>query len=143
MSSDSVLVKRHVSEVTSFRGIYEVKRCLPDLQHVYHSEVGVVGLIFPDARVVDLAGLQSLGAGTSQGDFQARCQADRPEVIFLPHKNYAKLNAEIAAAPCLRSYERFVDRSSSPLHIRTDLSPEFEKCAPQLARWRVGLANEE
>lgn len=129
LSSDDEIVEKHVKSVTSFRGIYDVKRCLPQIEHLYHSEVGVPGLLFPRTRVVDLAGLQSRGHGTRRGSFQARCDADRPEVIFLPHRNYAKLNAEIASAACFLDYKPAVDRSSSPLHVRNDLYDEFMKCA--------------
>lgn len=122
-------MRAHTAEVTSFRGIFDVKRCLPELSTMYHSEVGVPGLLFPDARLVDLAGLQSESLFREPSTFDAACAADRPEALFLPHQNYASLNERIQTSKCLENYLRVVERSSSPLYVRADLAPRFLACA--------------
>ena len=58
-TTDDEYVLQAAREVTTTRGIYDLRRCLPKLHQVYHSEIGVPGLIFPTARVVDLGGLMS------------------------------------------------------------------------------------
>jgi hypothetical protein len=130
--TDAAILKQHVRATTSFRGIYEAKKCLPTPSTIYHSEIGVVGLIFPDSRVVDLAGLQSAAVAEGHATLDAQCQNDQPELLFLPHKNYAELNATLAQSACLKNYVRVVERSSSPLHVRKDLAPAFQSCATNL-----------
>ena len=129
--SDDKMLRRHGSEVTTVRGVWDVHRCLPDAKAVYHSEMGVTGLVLADTRVVDLAGIVS-----RPEPFEEACARDRPEAIFLPHKNYEVLNARIAASACFADYRRAIDRSSSPLHIRADLYDDFMHCAAEAHRWR-------
>lgn len=85
-----------------------------------------MGLTFPEARVVDLAGIQS-----EASSFERNCRRDRPEAIFLPHSNYVDLRGDIEESPCFRNYERVVQNSSAPLYLRRDLVPEFLACAAQ------------
>lgn len=134
--SDLAVMRKHSREVTTARGVFAVARCLPGKRSVYHSEMGVTGVVLMDRRVVDLAGILSRGPGIDGRPFQDYCEQDQPEAIFLPHRNYRVLNAEIRAAPCFANYRRVVDRSSSPLHVRADLYDAFVDCAPNLSRWR-------
>lgn len=135
---DHAILRRHAREVTTVRGLYELARCLPDVETVYHSEMGVPGLVLRRARVVDLVGIVSRETVLEGKSFQELCAEDRPEAIFLPHKNYRELNAEIRSSPCFEDYVRVVDRSSAPLHIRKDLADSFSRCATNLQRWRRG-----
>lgn len=134
--SDDAFVARSIGEVRSLRGLAEVARCLPDVAQVYHSEIGALGLVLPDARIVDLAGLMSKHIAFDHPAFDSYCLSDRPEVLFLPHRNYAALNHEIARGACIGQYTRVVERSSSPLYIRSDLAERFLRCArrPNAAR---------
>jgi|GEM_PF-1598728 len=133
---DRRVMRRHAREVTTVRGIFDVARCLPSDEPVYHSEMGVTGVVLIDRRVVDLAGIVSRGPGIEGKSFQALCEADRPAAIFLPHRNYKAQNAEIRASECFADYVRVVDRSSSPLHVRRDHHDAFLQCATDIHRWR-------
>lgn len=136
LRSDTEVLHRHDREVTTARGIGDVARCLPPGSTVYHSEMGVPGLALYRMRVVDLAGLLSTDIALHGLRFQERCSADRPEAIFLPHKNYQALNAEITATPCFADYVRVVQRSSSPLYVRSDLAAAFLACGTEYREWR-------
>ncbi|MCA9705668.1 MAG: hypothetical protein KDK70_07465 [Myxococcales bacterium] len=134
--SDAVILRVHARQFTTVRGLFDVARCLPEAKNVYHSEMGVTGLVLLRTRVVDLVGI--LSDHLLRGDdFEAMCERDRPEAIFLPHANYRELNAEIRRSPCFASYRRVVDRSASPLHVREDLAEPFLRCATEVQRWRA------
>ena len=49
------------------------------------------------------------------------CERERPDAIFLPHRNYVRLNDQLKGSGCLDDYVKVVKRSSSPLHVRKDL----------------------
>lgn len=126
--SDDAYLTVHTSKFTVYRGLDTLRRCFGDAIHVYHSEVGVPGLRFIHGTVTDLAGLLSPAWLFRTASFDTLCRRDRPEAIFLPHKNYQRLNAEIRAGECITGYQRMVDESSSPLYVRRDLAPAFLIC---------------
>jgi hypothetical protein len=131
LRSDDDFLDLQTSRYTVYRGLDTLRACFGEEIHVYHSEVGLPGLRFQRGKVTDLAGLLSpewLFRGRS---FDELCQRDRPEAIFLPHRNYVGLNAEIQASVCLRGYRRVVEYSSSPLHVRADLVPRYLECAKE------------
>ncbi|MEM7152172.1 MAG: hypothetical protein AAF799_04980 [Myxococcota bacterium] len=135
LRADHQLLRRHDRQVTTTRGIFDVARCL-ETPTVYHSEMGVTGLVLFRSRVVDLVGL--LSDNRLRGEsFEQQCQRDQPEAIFLPHRGYRDLNAEIQRSSCIGDYQRVVDRSSSPLHIRRDLVAGFMACARDVQRFRA------
>lgn len=134
--SDRRFLEKSSAAVTTTRGIFDVERCLPSTKTLYHSEIGVPALVLPDARVVDLVGLMSRDIALEQPKFDTYCRRERPEVIFLPHKNYATLNQEIQASACLGDYTRMVRQSSSPLFVRNDLAPAFRDCARDVVQWQ-------
>jgi hypothetical protein len=131
---DREFLKRSSAMVTTTRGIFDIERCLPPTLTVFHSEIGVPGLVLPNARVVDLVGLMSREIAIERPLFETLCSRERPEAIFLPHRNYMKLNAEASA--CLANYTRMVRHSSSPLYVRKDLAPGFSRCSRDVARWQ-------
>jgi len=133
--ADDAFLRRASAEVTTTRGLFEVARCIAGPETLYHSEIGVPGLVLPDWRVVDLVGLMSNELARHRPPFDEYCLRDRPAVLFLPHKNYRALNAEIRKSACLREYTLAVQDSSSPLYIRSDLSPAFNACRRDA--WRV------
>jgi hypothetical protein len=133
-ASDVEYIDRHVAHTTVYRGIGVLRGCFGDAIEVYHSEVGVPGLVFQRGRVVDLAGLMSPEAIFRRQTFDAMCAADRPEAVFLPHKNYRELNAEIQHGRCVQSYRRVVEESSSPLYVREDLHARYLECARTLSQ---------
>lgn len=133
--NDEQFLARSSASVTTTRGIYDLARCLP-LRNLYHSEIGVPGLVLPRVRIVDLAGLMSEELALQHPAFDAYCGRDRPEALYLPHKTYIEQNREIAASVCLRSYTRVISRSASPLYVRNDLLVRFQSCARDAPRWR-------
>ena len=133
---DAEYVERSSREVTTTRGLSDLRRCLPRIRQLYHSEIGIPGLVFADARVVDLAGLMSPEITLAHAPFDAYCLRDKPEALFLPHRNYALLNQEILGGHCIVDYTRVVARSSSPLYIRNDLVTRFRACARDLTQWQ-------
>jgi len=136
LRSDADVMFRHNREVTTVRGVFDVARCLPAGSTVYHSEMGVPGLVLYRMSVIDQAGLLSRDVAMGGRPFQTRCAQERPEAIFLPHRNYRALNAEIADSACIRDYVRIVERSSSALHVRADLAEGFLQCGTEYREWR-------
>jgi hypothetical protein len=131
LRSDDAYLSMHTQKFKVYRGLDTLRSCFGDGIDVYHSEVGVPGLRFIHGTVTDLAGLLSPAWLFRAQSFDALCANDRPEAIFLPHKNYRKLNAEIAEGACIRGYERMVDESSSPLFVRRDLVAAYTACRAQ------------
>ncbi len=136
LRSDADIMHRHGREVTTTRGVFDVAGCLPAGSTVYHSEMGVPGLVLYRMRLVDQAGLLSADVALGGRSFQTRCDSERPEAIFLPHKNYQALNAEIAESACFGHYVRIVNRSSSALHVRADLAQDFLRCGTEYRQWQ-------
>jgi hypothetical protein len=127
--SDEDFLALHTSRYTVYRGLDVLRACFGPRIHVYHSEVGLPGLRFQEGKVTDLAGLLSPAWLFRRTSFDAECTREKPEAIFLPHKNYVALNREILGSRCIADYERVVAKSSSPLHVRRDLLPRFRACA--------------
>jgi hypothetical protein len=132
---DATFLRRASAEVTTTRGLFEVARCISRPQTLYHSEIGVPGLVLPDWRIVDLVGLMSTELALHRPPFDDYCLRDRPAVLFLPHKVYRTLNAEIRASTCIHDYTLMVRESSSPLYVRNDLSDAFNRCRTD--PWRM------
>lgn len=134
---DEQMAHRYAARVITLRGIFDVERCIPGgAKNVYHSEMGVTGLVLMRSRVTDLIGLLSAEVLIEQKPFQELCTRDQPEAIFLPHRNYVERIAEILASPCIQNYERVVSQSSTPLYIRKDLLEPFLSCATEVHQWR-------
>lgn len=127
--ADSAFVERHMARYTTVRGLGAVKACLPAPRHIFHSEIGVPGELFPQVDVVDFAGLMHEDVARGAFDVEGRCTADQPEVIFLPHKVYRTLRQRVEKSECLRNYTQMVTDSSCPLFVRNDLAADFRRCA--------------
>ncbi|MCR9162143.1 MAG: hypothetical protein ACE37F_28800 [Nannocystaceae bacterium] len=135
LRSDVEVLIRHNRELTTTRGVFDVARCLPPKSTVYHSEMGITGMVLYRMRVVDMAGLLSSDIASQGLRFEQRCAAERPEAIFLPHRSYRALNEEVTSAACFADYVRVVDRSSSALHVRVDLVADFRACGSEYREW--------
>jgi hypothetical protein len=129
--NDDDFLDLQTSRYTVYRGLDTLRACFGEGIHVYHSEIGLPGLRFQGGKVTDLVGLMSPEWLSREHVFDELCQRDRPEGIFLPHRNYAGLNAEIRASECLRGYRRVVPESSSPLYVRSDLASRYLECAKE------------
>jgi hypothetical protein len=136
LPADEVLQARHIERVTTFRGIDAVRACIPEPLRLYHSEIGIPGIMLQRSTITDMAGLMDEDIALHGMDFDARCMADRPEVLYLPHRVYESLRERISRSQCIRDYRLVVRDSSSPLYIRKDLAPDFLACARTLGnRW--------
>lgn len=120
LPNDAAFVDAGRRMATSWRGAVQLRRCLGADVHLFHSEIGVVGMMFPDGRVTDLGGLMNAPATLEGVGFEALCQQAQPDAIFLPHRNYRFLNQQIAEGACIQGYVRVVEKGSSPLYVRGD-----------------------
>lgn len=127
IGSDDEIVISQTDRFTVWRGIKTLRRAFREPLHIYHSEIGVSGVLFLNSRVTDLSGLMNKRMTLRHLPFDSLCRQDQPEAIFLPHKNYRELNRQILHSACLRNYTRVVPESSSPLYIRNDLLQVFRE----------------
>jgi hypothetical protein len=127
---DGAIVASMARRIDAMRGATDVKACLPEPLHIYHSEIGVTGLLFLDSHITDLSGLMNRGMVFDRTPFDQTCLAAPPEVLFLPHEGYKRLNREVKRSRCLRQFARprGVRRSHSTLYIRRDLLAAFDRC---------------
>jgi hypothetical protein len=127
-----VLDDEHIEQRAALQwpGLSEVKRCLAEPMHIYHSELGLPGVLFLGSRITDLSGLMNPRIALGMAAFDEDCQRDPPEVFFLPHRDYRHFNESIAASSCLRLYARVESTApfSSPLYVRRDKFREFKRC---------------
>ncbi|MFT4977340.1 MAG: hypothetical protein ACI8S6_003245 [Myxococcota bacterium] len=126
LASDEVYARRLSGEVTSWRGIEQLRRCLGEEVHLFHSEIGVPGVLLPEARITDLGGLMSPALASGEVGVEALCLDLQPDAIFLPHRNYEALNVQLREGRCLEGYVQVVSRGSSPLLIRRDRLASYE-----------------
>jgi hypothetical protein len=80
---------------------------LPDDLVMASTEVGLPGTLSPNKVVVDLAGLNERDYAVrpfSAADLFARYA---PDVIYLPHPDYASMTAELTGSDGYREYEAF------------------------------------
>ena len=136
LHSDERLLQKQILRYTTVRGIKSVTACMAQPLHIYHTEIGIPGLVFEKSVITDMAGLMNREIALEGLDFDRRCQADMPELIFLPHRNYKLLREEIAGSRCIQRYTRVVKESSSPLYLRSDLLADFLECTKAVDdRW--------
>jgi len=136
---DATLLAKHIERFTTVRGILAVRACIPPPFRMYHTEIGIPGVLFPSATITDMAGLMDKEFARAGMSFDARCEKDRPELIFLPHRNYKVQRDRILNGTCIRDYQLVVSNSSSPLYVRKDLAGDFVACAHRMGdRWVDG-----
>jgi hypothetical protein len=136
---DQTLMRRMALHSSAFTGLYTVKRCVQEPTHLYHSELGLPGVLFPRSRITDLTGLMNPQLVFERAAFDDYCLEDPPEVLFLPHWTHLRLNAEIEAGQCIQQYTRphGIPPSSSTLYIRRDLVADFDRCQLRLEDGRA------
>ena len=122
LMNDAAYADGLMGQTRSWRQIRELGHCLGNDAHVVHSEVGVPGIVFAEGRITDLGGLMHPGIAAGTFSWESFCEAERPEIVYLPHPNYARLRAELEASPCLAAYVLLDDTGSSPVYVRADLS---------------------
>lgn len=127
--SDEVYARGLIGETSSWQGLGKLRHCLGSELHIYHSEIGVLGALLPQARITDLGGLMNPELTLEGMDVDAMCSRDQPDALFLPQHNYAALKAALTEGECLQGYTQVAKEGGSPLFLRTDLLEAFE-CEP-------------
>jgi hypothetical protein len=123
--SDRQIVVGQVTSRRTFRGMDQLRRNIPELRAIFHHDMGAPGVLFPDARVVDLDGLLNERITLEGVRFQQLCEELKPEAIYVPNPAYAALRKEVLASPCLRDYRRVDPRPDTNLRIREDLVSRY------------------
>jgi hypothetical protein len=122
--TDDAILLRQARPRTAFRGIEQVRdRLQPKV--VYHTDMGAPGLIFPEAKVVDLDGLLNEDVTLRGAHFEQLCEADQPEAIYLPKGGYVQLRAEILGSACFQHYHPVTPPDGARLYIRKDLVARY------------------
>ena len=129
LPSDEVFARGLIEDTKSWRGLGQMRHCLGPELHIYHSEIGVLGLLMPNSRITDLGGLMNPALALEGVDVDALCLKEQPDAVFLPQHNYAAMNAALYEGDCLKGYVQVVDGGGSPLFIRKDRLEAYQ-CEP-------------
>lgn len=121
---DETILLAQISPRAVFRGLAQLRRTLAP-RAVFHTDMGAPGVLLPEARVVDLDGLLNEDITLRGASFQALCEADRPDAIFVPNFTYPELREEVLSSPCLEGYRAVTPMTPSPLFIRNDRVEEY------------------
>lgn len=114
---DRALAMRLRSGTASWQGMGQAVRCVGRDSHAFHSEIGLPGVQF--RRVTDLGGLMA----PFDEPFNGLCERHRPELIWLPHRNYVRKRAEAESSACLtEGYREVTTTTAAPLWVRNDLN---------------------
>jgi hypothetical protein len=126
---DDDSLEHRIAAEDGLESLYAIKRCLGETTHMFHTELGLPGVVLPDSRITDLTGLMSPRIVFDHASFDALCAPGPPDVIYLPHWTHARLNEELAAGECVKQFE---EPSGPPPHrrflVRKDLLARFEAC---------------
>lgn len=125
---DVMIYEQAVPGDRSLRGLLVVQRCFPPTVALTHSELGLPGVLLPEARIIDFTGLANPSVVRRQFSFERLCTDDRPEVIFRPHWTHERLNRQISASPCLAARYAQSALPGGPF-VRKDLLERFNRCA--------------
>lgn len=121
---DETQLLRQATPRMVFRGLDQLRQRL-DVRALFHTDMGAPGVLFPQARVVDLEGLLNEDVALRRVSFETLCRDLRPEAIYIPNPAYQALRAEVLASPCLRSYESVDPDPLIALRVRSDLAARF------------------
>jgi hypothetical protein len=122
---DETVLLRQIRRRAVFNGIEQLRGIAPKV--VYHTDMGAPGVLFPEAKVVDLDGLLNEDITLRGKPFEELCQADRPDAIYVPNEGYAQLRREILSSECLKGYRAVTSMKHAPLHIRKDLVRSYRR----------------
>jgi hypothetical protein len=123
LRDDETLLLTQIRPRVVFRGLEQLRTLDPKV--VFHTDMGAPGVLLPEARVVDLDGLLNEDITLRGARFDALCEADRPDAIFVPNDSYPELRQEVLSSPCLEGYRAVTPMNGSPLYIRGDLVDEY------------------
>jgi hypothetical protein len=129
-ASDRRILLKQIEPRRTFRGLDRLRRRIPEAKAVFHHDMGAPGVLFPEARVVDLDGLLNEQITLHGARFEQLCRDMTPEAIFVPSVAYPALRSEVLSSECLKSYRRIDARPDTPLRVREDLYARYMAGAP-------------
>lgn len=124
-ADDETLLLRQIRRRAVFMGLERLRAIEPKV--LYHTDMGAPGVLFPEAKVVDLDGLLNEDITLRGARFEDLCRADRPDAIYVPNRGYARLRQEMLSSKCLEGYRAVTPMRYAPLHIRKDLVRRYRK----------------
>lgn len=128
---DDVIYASSATRDGDLVGIDTIRWCFEEPLRVTHSELGVPGVLFPESKVIDFAGLANPSIVDRSFDFESLCTSERPDFVFRPHRTHRKLNAELSTSRCLAekyTLARLPRPSACPLYVRNDHAERFDAC---------------
>jgi hypothetical protein len=131
-ASDDAANANFLNASRAFVGADVIARCFEPPFQLTHSEIGLPGVLFPEAKIIDFTGLANRSIVDGTFDFEQLCRRDRPEFVFRPHPTHRALNRGLDLSACLReNYELAPAPRATvcPLYVRKDLFPRYEACA--------------
>lgn len=127
---DETILLRQIAPRRVFRGLAKLRERLP-VHALFHTDMGAPGMLFPEARVIDLDGLLNEDVTLRHRSFEALCNAERPEAIFVPKPAYVRLRREVLESQCLHAYSSVERVAHAPhLMLRNDLLARYRKRSP-------------
>jgi len=121
---DETMLLAQIRPRVVFRGLEQLRSKL-EPKAVFHTDMGAPGVLLPEARVVDLDGLLNEDITLRGASFNALCEKDQPEAIFVPNSTYPELREEVLSSPCLERYRAVTPMNGSPLYIREDRAEAY------------------
>jgi len=114
----------------AFRELERVRSTL-NPRVLFHTDMGAPGVLFPDARVVDIDGLLNPDILLRHTSVEQLCRREHPDVFYVPNHTYPALRAELLGGECIKAYTRVVpDDGYTALHVRTDELPRYLAAGP-------------
>lgn len=120
---DDTIVLRQARRRAGFAGIERLRALAP--KTVYHTDMGAPGVLFLEARVVDLDGLLNEDITLRGARFEDLCQADRPDAVYVPYEGYQRLRQEVLSSACLSGYPAVAGGKSVQLRLREDVAARY------------------
>jgi hypothetical protein len=124
-ADDESILLDQIRKRMAFRELERVRDTLHP-RVLFHTDMGAPGVLFPEARVVDVDGLLNPEITLHGASVEALCRRERPDVFYVPNATYPALRAEVLRGECIKGYQRVVplDRFTT-LHVRRDLLPRY------------------
>ena len=131
-ADDERILLDQIRRRMAFREIERVRERLHP-RVLFHTDMGAPGVLFPEARVVDIDGLLNPAIALRHMSVEELCRRERPDVFYVPNAAYPSLRAAILGGRCIQDYRRVVplDRFTT-LHVRSDLLPLYGALDPEL-----------
>jgi len=84
---------------------------LPDDAVIATTEVGMPGVLAPNKRIVDLAGLNERTLAQHPFDAEWVLRQYWPDVLYMPHEHYKRMTRDLKTSAAFKNYELFSKRT--------------------------------